>query len=492
MKNRGHLFRWYRPLQRDLRNIPFSSLLASVLVVELLFSGRSINVRAADATSSRPNIVLILADDLGYMDIAANNPQTFYETPNIDSLAKAGMRFTNGYAACPVCSPTRASLMTGKYPQRTGITDYIGGKRPGKLLPAVNKEELALGEITIPECLRDSGYATFFAGKWHLGVGEFTPNAQGFGPGLVGSGQFYYPPSDLPPPDANDDPKTTDRIADEAAKFIEAHQNQPFFAYLPFLAVHTPIKAKKSLVEKYEAKKASAPPDAWGREREREVRLVQNHATYAAMLEQMDTAVGRVLAALDRAKISERTIVIFTSDNGGLSTSEGHPTSNLPLRAGKGWMYEGGVRTPWFIRAPGIIKPGSVCETPIVTMDVYPTILELAGLPPKSDQHRDGLSFVPLLKGRQLPSRSLYWHYPHYGNQGGAPGGAVREGDWKLVEWYEDGSHELFNLRDDIGEKTNMAQIHPEKVREMATRLAAWRADVGAVMPTPITEYKPK
>ena len=253
-------------------------------------------LRAAE----RPNIVFILADDLGTMDIGANNPKTFYETPNIDGIARTGMRFTQGYAACPVCSPTRASIVTGKYPPRTGVTDYIGGSRSGKLLPAPNADHLPLEEVTIAERLRDAGYATFTAGKWHLGTGAYSPNAQGFGPGLVGSGQFYYPPSP-PATDPKEDPKTTDRIADAAVRFIEAHQDTPFFAYLPFQAVHTPIRAAQALVEKYERKKASAPPDAWGRERANDVRLVQNHAVYAAMLEQLDTAIGRVLAAVDRA-----------------------------------------------------------------------------------------------------------------------------------------------------------------------------------------------
>jgi len=438
-----------------------------------------------DASGTRrPNILFILADDFGYMDIGANNPKTFYETPHIDRLAGRGMRFTAGYAACPVCSPTRASIMTGKYPPRTGVTDYIGGNRPGLLLPAANQDHLALEEVTLAERLRDEGYVTFFAGKWHLGTGAYSPNAQGFGPGLTGSGQFYYPPSDLPPPDRKNDPKTTDRIADEAARFIEAHQGKPFFAYLPFLAVHTPIQARPDLIEKYERKKANAPPDAWGRERERQVRLVQNHAVYAAMVEQMDSAIGRVLAAVDRCGLVEHTVVIFTSDNGGLSTSEGHPTSNLPLRAGKGWLYEGGIREPWIILAPGVTKPGSVCDTPVISTDFYPTILELAGLSPAPQQHRDGMSLVPLLKGGDLKRGPLFWHYPHYGNQGGAPSGAVRDGDWKLIEWYEDGRLELFNLRTDMAEARNVAAENPDKVRGLHAKLVAWRSEVKAVMPT--------
>ena len=437
----------------------------------------------------RPNVVLILADDLGYMDIGANNPKTFYETPNIDGLAARGMRFTAGYAACPVCSPTRASIMTGKYPPRTGVTDFIGGKQAGKLRPAPNRDHLALEEVTIAERLRSEGYATFFAGKWHLGTGGYSPDAQGFGPGLVGSGQFYYPPGEGATPSPGDDPKTTDRIADEAVRFIEAHQDRPFFAYLPFLAVHTPIRARQDLVAKYERKRASAPPDAWGRERERQVRLVQNHAVYAAMLEQMDSAIGRVLAALDLAGLAERTAIVFTSDNGGLSTSEGHPTSNLPLRAGKGWPYEGGIHTAWIVRAPGVTKPGSVCETPVVTTDLYPTLLDLTGLPLDPMQHRDGVSLMPLLKGGELERGPLFWHYPHYGNQGGAPCGAVRAGDWKLIEWYEDGRLELFNVHADLGETHDLAAEDPARVGDLRARLAAWRDDVGAIMPTPNPDF---
>jgi arylsulfatase A-like enzyme len=452
-----------------------------LVLVPVLIASFAPPLQAAE----RPNIVVILADDLGYMDIGANNPKTFYETPNIDGLAAGGMRFTAGYAACPVCSPTRASIMTGKYPPRTGVTDYIGGNRAGRLRPAPNQGHLALEEVTIAERLRAAGYATFFAGKWHLGTGAFSPSAQGFGPELTGSGQFYYPPGAALTPSPQDDPKTTDRIANEAVRFIEAHRDRPFFAYLPFLAVHTPIRARQDLVAKYERKRASAAPDAWGRERQCRVRLAQNHAVYAAMLEQLDTAIGRVLAVLDRSGLAGRTVVIFTSDNGGLSTSEGHPTSNVPLRAGKGWPYEGGIRTPWIVRAPGVTKPGSVCETPVVATDLYSTLLELAGLPLDPARHRDSVSLVPLLAGRELRRGPLFWHYPHYGNQGGAPCGAVRLGDWKLIEWYEDGHRELFNLREDPGEAHDLAAQDPAQVKELHAMLAAWREDVGAVMPTP-------
>lgn len=465
-------------------------------------------VLATHAAATKPNLLFILADDLGYMDIGANNPKTFYETPNIDSLAAKGMRFTAGYAACPVCSPTRASILTGKYPPRTGITDYIGAaqpgawKRPTKLLPAPYQGKLALGETTLAEALKANGYATFFAGKWHLGPEGFWPEDQGFDINMGGidrggpyGGNKYFSPYDNPRlPDGPPGEHLPNRLATETTKFIEANRDQPFLAYLSFYSVHTPLMARQDLKEKYEAKAKTLRHDgpAWGRERERQVRLVQDHAVYAGMIEAMDQAVGKVLAALDRLELAERTIVIFMSDNGGLSTSEGHPTSNLPLRAGKGWLYEGGIREPWIICAPGVTKPGSVCDMPVVSTDFYPTILELAGLPLAPQQHRDGVSLLPLLKGDQLACGPLFWHYPHYGNQGGAPAGAVRDGDWKLIEWYEDGRLELFNLREDIGEKTDLASKRPEKVKELQAKLSAWRKDTGAILPTPNPNPKPK
>lgn len=464
---------------RAQRNAAIFSLAAFAAISSALAAGDEAKA------PPKPNIVFILADDLGYMDIGANNPKSFYETPNIDRLAAQGMRFTAGYAACPVCSPTRGSIMTGKYPPRTGVTDYIGRNREGKLLPAPNRTHLALEEVTLAEALRDGGYTNFFAGKWHLGEGQFGPGAQGFDPQLVGKGQFFYPKSDVPPPSPKDDPKTTDRIANEAVRFIDANKERPFFAYLPLLAVHIPIGAKQELIAKYQRKKETAPPDAWGRERESKVRLVQNHAAYAAMIEQMDAAIGRVLDALERNGLAERTIVVFTSDNGGLATAEGHPTSNAPFRAGKGWVYEGGIREPWIIRAPGVTKAGAVCDTPVISNDFYPTLLELAGLPPLPAQHVDGMSLAPLLRGGKLARGPLYWHYPHYGNQGGAPSGAVRDGDWKLIECYEDGSRELYNLRDDPAEAKDLAASQPEKVKELARMLADWRSKVGAIMPTP-------
>lgn len=440
-------------------------------------------------SASRPNIIFILADDLGYMDIGANNPKTFYETPNIDGIAKSGMRFTQGYSACSVCSPTRASIMTGKYPPRVRVTNFIGGKRTGKMLPAPFEDHLALEEFTIAESLRAGGYTNFFAGKWHLGKEKFIPSAQGFDVGLQDNAPFGYPEGNVPPPsDKEADGKTSDYIANLAVKFIEANRDKPFFAYLPFQAPHIPIKARADLIEKYKRKAEAATPDVWGNEGANKVRLIQNQANYAAMLEQFDTAIGRVIAALKANDIAQKTIVVFMSDNGGLSTAEGHPTSNLPLRAGKGWPYEAGVRVPFIISAPGITKPGSVCETPVISTDYYPTLLQLAGLPLLPEQHKDGMSLVTLLKGGELPQRPLFWHYPHYANQGGGPCGAVRDGDWKLVEWYEDGRLELFNIRDDMAETKNLADQNPDKVKKLHAQLIAWRKEVNAVMPTPYNQ----
>ena len=452
-------------------------------------------------SADKPNIVCFVVDDLGFMDIQPNNPTCFYDTPHLKRLAESGVRFTSGYASCPVCSPTRASLITGKYPQRTGITDYIGAAQPEtwnrrtKLLPAPYRDRLLLEETTFAEALKKAGYATFFAGKWHLGPEGFWPETQGFDVnrggidrgGPYGGNKYFSPYGNPRLTDGPVGEHLPDRLATETVKFMETHHNEPFLAYFCFYSVHTPLMARDDLKLKYEerARNMAATSSKWGQERERAVRLVQDHAVYAGMVEAMDQAVGKVLDALDRLGLADNTVVIFTSDNGGLSTSEGHPTSNTPLRAGKGWMYEGGIRVPWIIRAPGLTKPGQVCDTPIISMDLYPTLLELAGLPIPAAPSIDGISLVRLLSGVELNPRHLYWHYPHYGNQGGAPGGVVRDGDWKLIEWYEDGTRELFNLKTDVAEANNLAAEMPEKVRELHEKLVSWRSEVGAVMPTP-------
>lgn len=462
--------------------------------------------QALAAEAKRPNIVVILVDDYGIADSGCYNANCFYDTPNIDRLAASGLKFTAGYASCPVCSPTRAAMMTGRVPPRTGITDYIGAamgekwSRPTKLLPANYQTRLAHEEITLAEALKSQGYATCFAGKWHLGGEGFWPEDQGFDEnhggidrgGPYGGDKYFSPYGN---PRLKDGPKgehLPDRLATETVKFIETHQDKPFLAYLSFYSVHTPLIAREDLRQKYveKAKAQNHDGPVWGKERERQVRLVQDHAVYAGMVEAMDLAVGKVLDALEHLKLADNTVVIFTSDNGGLSTSEGHPTSNLPYRAGKGWMYEGGLRVPWIIRAPAITTAGKTCDTPIASIDLLPTVLALTGGEFPREVAIDGVNITPLLRGEALDERALYWHYPHYGNQGGAPSGAVREGDWKLIEWYEDGSRELFNVREDVGESKNLAAEHPDIAQKLADKLAAWRKETGALMPTPNTKLK--
>ena len=458
------------------------------------------------ADSSRaPNVVFFLADDLGQRDLGCYG-STFYETPHLDRLAQDGARFTDGYAACPVCSPTRASILSGQWPQRTGITDYIGAAQPEKwnrntrLLPAPYSDRLALDSPTLAKALKQAGYATFFAGKWHLGPEGWWPENQGFDHNLggterggpYGGGRYFSPYGNPRLPDGPPGEHLPDRLASETVKFIEAHRDRPFFAYFPFYSVHTPLMAREDLRKKYEAKRASLGLEArWGREGERDVRLVQEHAVYAGMVEAMDQAVGKVLAKLDELGLRDNTLVIFTSDNGGLSTSEGWPTSNVPLRGGKGWMYEGGIREPLLMRWPAKIKAGTTVSTPVSSPDFFPTLVAAAGAQPLPGQRFDGVNLLPLFQGHELPERALFWHYPHYGNQGGAPAAAVRRGDWKLIEWLEDGRIELFNLKDDLGEQHDFAAENVELVAKLQAELKAWQRDVGAKLPTPNAAYDP-
>lgn len=324
-----------------------------------------------------PNVVFFLVDDLGWRDLGCFG-STFYETPHADRLARDGMRFTSGYAACPVCSPTRASILSGKYPARLATTDYFGAAQPDAwkrntlLLPAAYSERLPREETTLAEAFHAAGYATFFAGKWHLGPEGYWPEDQGFDVnrggcergGPYGGNKYFSPYGNPRLADGPPGEHLPDRLATETVKFIESHRDGPFFAYLSFYSVHTPLMARPDLQAKYaeKAKRLEATGPAWLPEGTRQVRQVQNHAVYAGMVEAMDSAVGKVLDALDRLRLAERTVVVFMSDNGGLSTSEGSPTSNVPLRAGKGWMYEGGIREPMIVRWPGVTRPGSACD----------------------------------------------------------------------------------------------------------------------------------
>ena len=455
---------------------------------------------ALPAVAERPNFLFILVDDLGYMDIGANNPDCFYETPNIDRLAATGMRFTNGYAANPVCSPTRYSIMTGKYPSRVGATNWFSGKREGRFRPAPLNDRMPLEEVTVAQALREGGYAAFFAGKWHLGeTEEFWPENRGFDinkggwsrGGPYGPGKYFTPYGNPRLKDGPEGEHLPDRLATETVRFIESHRDKPFLAYLAFYSVHTPLMGRPELVEKYRQKaerlgisdeeQFADEEQVWPTDKPRRVRVVQSHAVYAAMVEAMDEAVGKVLQKLDTLGLADNTVVFFTADNGGLSTSEGSPTSNLPLRGGKGWLYEGGIREAFLVKWPGVTRPGSISSEPVVTTDFYPTILEMAGLQARPEQHMDGVSLTPVLKGSgPLDRDAIYWHYPHYSNQGGFPGGAVRMGDYKLLERFEDGRVHLYNLAEDVGEQNDLASRLPDKVRAMQKRLHAWYADVDA------------
>jgi arylsulfatase A-like enzyme len=414
---------------------------------------------------------------------------TFYETPNIDRLAKQGMRFTNAYAAGCVCSPTRASIMCGKYPARLHLTDFLTGRsdRPSqKLLRPKAEQKLSLEEISLARALKPAGYVTASIGKWHLGGPDFSPEKHGFdlniGGSITGSppgGYFKFKAPNLVA--RNDDEYLTDRLTEEAEAFIDKNKDNPFFLYLAHYAVHIPLQGKKELIEKYERKTKPAKG--------------QNNAIYAAMVQSSDESVGRLLKKLDELKLADNTVVIFTSDNGGLSVKEGPDTpstTNEPLRAGKGYLYEGGIREPFIVRWPGVVKPAGVCDVPISSQDLYPTILQLAGAKPAAGQVIDGESIVPLLKQSGKPAReALFWHYPHYSNQGGKPSGAVRQGDNKLIEFYEDGHVELYNLKDDPGEMTDLAKKLPDEAARLQKLLADWRKAVKAQMPTPNPDYKP-
>ncbi|NQX01451.1 sulfatase-like hydrolase/transferase, partial [bacterium] len=474
------------------------------LVLSLIVSGLLLATGATTGwAADRPNVIFILADDLGWADLGCYG-STFYETPNLDSLARQGMRFTDAYAAGNVCSPTRASILTGKHPARLHLTDWLNG-RPNRPDQKLNRADFQMflppDEVTLAEALKDGGYQTAFIGKWHLGEStSYWPEHQGFDLNIGGCGsgrpQSYFSPYGIPNlPDGPKGEYLNDRLTDEALKFLDraAQQKKPFLLYFSDYAVHTPLQAKPETIEKYKAKAAKLAKSGpeFLTDHGRPVRQIQDHPVYGAMVENMDDSVGRVMAKLKELKLDTNTIVIFTSDNGGLSTAEGTPTSNLPLRTGKGWGYEGGVREPLIVRWPGVTLPGSVNHGQTISTDYYPTILQMLGLPLRPAQHLDGESIVPLLKGAKLPERPLFWHYPHYSNQGSPPHGAVRVGDFKLIEWYEDMNVELYDLKNDLGEQHDLANENPAKAAELASRLHDWRQQVDAQMPTPNPDYRP-
>jgi len=438
------------------------------------------SARAQAADRDRLNFIFILADDLGWADPTCYG-QSFYETPNIDRLAAAAMRFTDAYAAAPVCSPTRASIMTGKYPARLGLTEWVPGKRSSareKVVAPTYLREMPLSEITLAEALRTAGYATGHVGKWHLGGTGHLPEDQGFDVNIAGThagspAGGYFLPNRMKLPGAKQGDYLTDRLTAEGLEFVKAHANRPFFLYQSYHSVHTPIQSKKAYEEKYKRKSL-----------EQDVRI---NPKYAGMVQSLDEGVGRIMAALSELGIAEKTVVFFMSDNGGLSGV----TSNAPLRAGKGHVYEGGIREPMIIRAPGLTQAGSVSGVPVTSVDFYPTILDLAGVPLPSGHVVDGISMVPVLRGGALEREALFWHYPHYSPQGGRPAGAVRMGSYKLLEFYDDGSLELYDLSRDIGEAMNLVGTMLDRAAAMHSLLKTWRTEVGARMPTPNPDYDP-
>jgi arylsulfatase A len=455
-------------------------------VMAILFC--SFLIATSRASDRPPNVMLILIDDMGWTDLSCYGSE-LYETPNIDRLAASGMRLTHAYSACTVCSPTRSAVMTGKYPARLHITDWIAGsERPNAKLKIPDwRQYLPHEEVTIAEFFKANGYSTCHIGKWHLGGEQYGPTTQGFGINIagthVGSPPTYFFPyknanGSLPGLDQGQPGEyLTDRLTDEAMAFISASKDKPFFLYLPYYAVHTPLMAKPEKIERYKAKADPSNP--------------QHHATYAAMVESLDEGIGRLVAHLDSLKLRENTIVVFTSDNGGLKSNQ--VTSNGPARAGKGSVYEGGVRVPFIVSYPPKIRAGSTSDAPAMSIDLFPTLVELCDVAPKSEKPAwDGLSVSSvLLEKGPIQRDTLYWHYPHYHPGGATPYGAVRSGDWRLVEFYEDGKVELYNLKDDVGEWKDLSASQPQKRAELLGLLRKWRSDVGAQMPTPNPNYDP-
>lgn len=493
-----------------------------------------------------PNVVLFLVDDLGWMDVGCYGSKV-YETPHVDALASAGVRFTNAYATCHVCSPTRASILTGKYPARLNLTDWLPGRKDYPFQELKNVEinqHLPFAETTLAEALKANGYQTAIFGKWHLGEDPSGPRQHGFDVHVPegwnkGWPLSYYAPFRLNGYDGKEGEYLTDRLTDDALKYIEANRDKPFFLYFPHYAVHDPIEGRADLVEKYDNKLKAVNagsevpyilegnPDGEhpvsieervamldeegfdefsGLPRETvKIKQHQDNSHFAAMVESMDESLGRVVSKLKELGIEENTIIIFYSDNGGMAAANfGNPnrkvnpdkldkafsTSNLPLRGAKGWLYEGGIRVPMIIKWPDVEKPGSVSDVPVTSTDLFPTILEMLDLPLQPSQHSDGRSMVPLLKEEKAEDRPIYWHFPHYSNHGmQSPGGAVRFGDYKLIEYFENNTVQLFNLRNDLEEEHDLSEAEPEKVEELRGMLHAWRKEVSARMMPPNPEY---
>ena len=485
-------------------------LSVALIVLSSLASG------PAAGAAERPNVLFVFADDLGQRDLGCYG-SPFYETPHIDALAARGVRFANAYAACPVCSPTRASVYTGRYPARLPLTDWLKGRRQpanSPILWAEYLDQLPLEQVTVAEELRAAGYRTGFMGKWHLGGEGFLPTDQGFdvnvGGGANGNpGNYFWPQWGKRVRGLEGEFEgqyLTDLLAKKAAEFIKAPASggdfgkQPWFLCVATYQVHTPIQAKPDLIAKYEAKRdrlAKTDPRFardGGNGRDGNPGIpVQNNPRYAAMVESMDDLVGTAVGALEETGQLENTLIVFFSDNGGLSVTEGPhtpATTNAPLRNGKGWLYEGGIREPLICAGPGVAA-GETCDVPVISNDLRATFLTAAGV--EGIDPRDGVALNGLLAEPEtatLPGRPLFWHYPHFSNQGGSPGGAVRAGDWKLIERYEDGDLELYNLAKDPSERRDLAGRNAKKANELRATLSAWRREVNANMPTPNPNFR--
>lgn len=529
----------------------YQSRIVTGLIAGVCLAG-FVSCRNASSTESdkKPNVVFILADDLGWNDLGCYGSD-FYETPQIDRLATEGVRFTNAYSACHVCSPTRASIITGQYPARLGLTDWLPGRKnfPFQRLQNVRSEQhLPFDQRPLPLALKEQGYNTAIIGKWHLGEDSASTERQGFDLHIPNGWKKgwpktgYFSPYGLPGlEDGPEGEYLTDRITDEALKYIENQKDSAFFLYLAHFAVHDQIQGRPDLVKKYEEKLKSTkvtsgapyilegnPDDASPLSRNEldaalendeykgfsilpnrtvKIKQRQNNVQFAAMVESLDESVGRILQKLQELGIDDNTIVVFFSDNGGMSAANfGNPqrkilpenldkafsTSNLPFRGGKGWLYEGGVRVPLIIKWPGVTEPGKIEETPTISVDFYSTLLEMTGVQKSQGINgQDGISLVPLLNNQSIANRPIFWHFPHYSNHGAqSPGGAVRYGDYKLIEYFENNAVQLFNVVSDPGEQNDLSKVNPEKVEELKEILHKWRLDVNAEMMEPNPEFK--
>ncbi|MHC4533949.1 MAG: sulfatase, partial [Planctomycetota bacterium] len=431
---------------------------------------------------SKPNFLFILADDYGWSQLGCYGSQ-YYETPFIDKLARQGMKFTDAYAACPVCSPTRASIMTGKYPARLHLTDFIaGGRFPyDKYKQPDWQKFLPLKEITFAEVLKTAGYKTASFGKWHLSIDKKPPKSLPYNPDKQGFDEYFvtYKPSSKDDPES--DAHNVEIITEKSLEFLQNNKDNPFFLYVTHNTIHSPILAKKKLLEKYKNKPGANLP--------------QNNPIVAAMIEDLDDSVGKLLAKLDELDIADNTIVVFFGDNGGLEKS----AKQTPLRSGKANLYEGGIREPLIVRWPPVVQKGSACSEPVTSVDFFPTFLDIIDLKNKAPGSIDGLSLLPLLKQTGTLNReAIYWHYPHYHSSSIGPGGAVRMGDYKLIEWFDEticgpsNRFELYNLKQDIAEQKDLSKKMPRKTEQLKKLLANWRKKVGAQMMTPNPNYDPQ